>query len=100
MILEIPDEIITKQLAKEVISITLNEIEKRMSLMTKTLELPPYATQNELMEILGVGNKKIKYWIDSGLTYQDWSRADSELTQFRFEREKVQEFLRTLEVTV
>lgn len=98
MKIEIPDELIVEQLSDQIISIVVKEIDKRLSLITKTLELPPYATQNELMEVLGVGNKKLKYWIDCGLTYQDWARAGRELTQFRFERDKVQEFLRTLEV--
>lgn len=99
MLLEIPEELITKQVAKEVVSITLREIDKRMSLITKTTELPPYATQNELMEVLGVGHKKIKYWLSIGLVCQDWSKEGADQAQLRFEREKVQEFLRDLEVT-
>ena len=98
MKIEIPDELIAKQLSEQIIDIVVKEIEKRMSLITKSTELPLYASQNELMKVLKVSSATIKYWIDCGLGYQDWSKFDSEKTQYKFERERVQEFLRTLEV--
>ena len=51
MELHIPDELMQKQIALSIVTIATAEIEKRMKLLTKTFELPPYGNK-EILQIL------------------------------------------------
>ncbi|MFW8618507.1 hypothetical protein ACOJB1_11745 [Enterococcus innesii] len=48
MELHIPDELMQKQIALSIVTIATAEIEKRMKLLTKTLELPPYGNKETI----------------------------------------------------
>ncbi len=56
MELHIPDELMQKQIALSIVTIA-TEIEKRMKLLTKTLELPPYGNKETIKQVLGIGDK-------------------------------------------
>jgi hypothetical protein len=88
MELHIPDELIQKQIAFTIVTIATVEFEKRMKLLTKTLELPPYGNKETIKRILGIGDKKLNKWISMGLKIQVWSPQD-----IRIERESLQQFL-------
>lgn len=87
---EVPDELIAEQLSDQIISIVVKEIDKRLSLITKTNELPPYPNKSQVKRILVIGTDKLESWISEGLEVQIWSNKDH-----RIEREALQEFLRT-----
>lgn len=88
MELHIPDELMQKQIALSIVTIATAEIEKRMKLLTKTLELPPYGNKETIKQVLGIGDKKLNKWISMGLKIQVWSPQD-----IRIERESLQHFL-------
>ncbi|MEB6088074.1 hypothetical protein MXF21_18335 [Enterococcus casseliflavus] len=88
MNLHIPDELLQKQVASEIVTIAVTEFEKRMKLLTKTLELPPYGNKETIKEVLGIGDKKLNGWISMGLKVQVWSKQD-----IRIPRESLQRFL-------
>lgn len=58
MELHIPDELMQKQIALSIVTIATAEIEKRMKLLTKTFELPPYGNKETIKQVLGIGDKK------------------------------------------
>jgi len=89
MILHIPDEMMQKQIASEIVAIATAEIEKRMKLLTKTIELPPYGNKETIKQVLGIGDKKLNKWISMGLKIQVWSPQD-----IRIERNSLQQFLK------
>lgn len=89
MQLNIPDEIVEKELVKQFVSIALSEFEKRTNLITKSTELPPYPNKSQIKEILGIGDDKLSNWISKGLKIQQWSKQD-----IRIEREELQLFLK------
>lgn len=88
MDLHIPDEQIQKQVASGIVSLAVAEFEKRIKMMTKTSELPPYANKETIKQVLGIGDVKLNGWIDQGLRIQVWSKQD-----IRIRREALQQFL-------
>lgn len=93
MILEVPDTLLAKQLTEQITSIVLKQIDDRLALINKTVELPPYPNKSEVKKVLEIGDEKLNSWIANGLKVQMWSERD-----IRIERNCLQEFLRTMEV--
>lgn len=89
MQLNIPDEVVEKELVKQFVSIALSEFEKRTNLINKSTELPPYPNKSQIKEILGIGDDKLSNWISKGLKIQQWSKQD-----IRIERQELQLFLK------
>ncbi|MGF2113357.1 hypothetical protein ACQUEU_04100 [Enterococcus casseliflavus] len=88
MLLNIPDEVIENQIIPQFVQIAVTEFEKRMRLVTKTIELPPFSNKETVKEVLGIGDAKLNRWIDQGLKIQVWSKQD-----IRIRREALQQFL-------
>lgn len=88
MDIRIPDEIIENQIIPQFVQIAVTEFEKRMRLVTKTIELPPFSNKETVKEVLGIGDAKLNTWIDQGLKIQVWSKQD-----IRIRREALQQFL-------
>ncbi|EYT95175.1 hypothetical protein [Enterococcus mundtii] len=84
MQLTIPDEVIEKQIIPQFVQIAVLEFEKRMKLLTKTTELPPYPNKSEVKNILGMGDDMIKEWIADGLPVIPWSKKED-----RFDRDDI-----------
>ncbi len=100
MELHIPDELMQKQIALAIVTIATAEIEKRMKLLTKTLELPPYGNKETIKQVLGIGDKKLNKWISMGLKIQVWSPQDIRIEReslvrvsFKLDAMSIQEFL-------
>lgn len=89
MELHIPDELMQKQIAFAIVTIATAEIEKRMKLITKISELPPYPNKTQVRKILEIGDEKLSSWISRGLKVQHWSGQD-----IRIERSELQRFLK------
>ncbi|EMW5616431.1 hypothetical protein ACM664_02865 [Enterococcus faecalis] len=89
MQLNIPDEVIQNELADNITCIVLKEIEKRLNLLTNTIELPPYPNKSQVKKILEIGDEKLSSWISKGLKVQQWSGQD-----IRIERSELQRFLK------
>lgn len=89
MQLNIPDEMVQSELANNITFIVLKEIENRLNLLTKTIELPPYPNKTQVRKILEIGDGKLSSWISQGLKVQHWSGQD-----IRIERSEVQRFLK------
>ncbi|MFG5450761.1 hypothetical protein ACFJZD_14740 [Enterococcus faecalis] len=89
MQLNIPDEVIQNELADNITCIVLKEIEKRLNLLTNTIELPPYPNKSQVKKILEIGDEKLSSWISKGLKVQQWSGHD-----IRIERSELQRFLK------
>ncbi|NRC76805.1 hypothetical protein HR108_03460 [Enterococcus faecalis] len=89
MQLNIPDEMVQSELANNITFIVLKEIENRLNLLTKTIELPPYPNKTEVRKILENGDGKLSSWISQGLKVQHWSGQD-----IRIERSELQRFLK------
>ncbi|SFD57643.1 hypothetical protein SAMN04487887_102254 [Enterococcus casseliflavus] len=88
MLLNIPDSVIENQIIPQFVQIAVTEFEKRMRLVTKTIELPPFSNKETVKEVLGIGDAKLNSWIDQGLKIQIWSKQD-----IRIRREALQQFL-------
>ncbi|MDO7870680.1 MAG: hypothetical protein Q6A81_05115 [Enterococcus casseliflavus] len=88
MLLNIPDSVIENQIIPQFVQIAVTEFEKRMKLVTKTIELPPFSNKETVKEVLGIGDAKLNSWIDQGLKIQVWSKQD-----IRIRREALQQFL-------
>lgn len=88
MYIRIPDNVIENQIIPEFVQIAVTEFEKRMRLVTKTIELPPFSNKETVKEVLGIGDAKLNSWIDQGLKIQVWSKQD-----IRIRREALQQFL-------
>ncbi|WEL48750.1 hypothetical protein P0G38_06740 [Enterococcus casseliflavus] len=88
MDIRIPDNVIENQIIPEFVQIAVTEFEKRMRLVTKTIELPPFSNKETVKEVLGIGDAKLNSWIDQGLKIQVWSKQD-----IRIRREALQQFL-------
>ncbi|WP_301356754.1 hypothetical protein [Enterococcus spodopteracolus] len=84
MQLTIPDEVIEKQIIPQFVQIAVLEFEKRMKLLTKTTELPPYPNKSEVKNILGMGDDMLKEWIADGLPVIPWSKKED-----RFDRDDI-----------
>ncbi|WP_420732607.1 hypothetical protein [Enterococcus faecalis] len=89
MQLNIPDEMVQSELANNITFIVLKEIENRLNLLTKTIELPPYPNKTQVRNILEIGDGKLSSWISQGLKVQHWSGQD-----IRIERSELQRFLK------
>ena len=89
MQLNIPDEMVQSELANNITFIVLKEIENRLNLLTKTIELPPYPHKTQVRKILEIGDGKLSSWISQGLKVQHWSGQD-----IRIERSELQRFLK------
>jgi hypothetical protein len=88
MDIRIPDSVIENQIIPQFVQIAVTEFEKRMRLVTKSIELPPFSNKETVKEVLGIGDVKLNGWIDQGLKIQVWSKQD-----IRIRREALQEFL-------
>ena len=88
MDLHISDDLLQEQLVKQVVGIAVVEFEKRMKMLTKSMELPPYGNKETIKRVLGIGDKKLNSWISKGLKIQVWSSQD-----IRIQRETLQQFL-------
>ncbi|MEC3942417.1 hypothetical protein [Enterococcus mundtii] len=84
MQLTIPDEVIEKQIIPQFVQIAVLEFEKRMKLLTRTTELPPYPNKSEVKNILGMGDDMLKEWIADGLPVIPWSKKED-----RFDRDDI-----------
>lgn len=89
MNIQIPEELISSQLSEQIITIVLKEIDKRLELLTRTIELPPYPNKSQVKSILKIGDEKLDSWIVEGLPVQIWGK------EHRIERECLKEFLRS-----
>lgn len=89
MQLNIPDEVIQDELANNITFVVLKEVEKRLNLFTKVIELPPYPNKTQVRKILEIGDEKLSSWISRGLKVQHWSGQD-----IRIERSELQRFLK------
>lgn len=88
MLLNIPDSVIENQIIPQFVQIAVTEFEKRMRLVTKTIELPPFSNKETVKEVLGIGDAKLNSWIDQGLKIQVWSKQD-----IRIRREALQQLI-------
>lgn len=88
MDIRIPDKVIENQIIPQFVQIAVTEFEKRVRLVTKTIELPPFSNKETVKEVLGIGDAKLNSWIDQGLKIQVWSKQD-----IRIRREALQQFL-------
>lgn len=95
MQLNIPDEIIQTELAKNITSLVLVEIEKRLKLLTKAVELPPYPNKSEVKSILGIGDDRLKEWISNGLPIVPWSGKED-----RIDRDDIREYINSMKISV
>ncbi|MHC5226922.1 hypothetical protein ACYSNW_01445 [Enterococcus sp. LJL99] len=89
MQLTIPDEVIHTELVNQLVSTVISEVEKRLKLVNKSMELGPYPNKSEIRSILGIGNDKLNDWEAKGLKFQHWSKQD-----IRVDREELQRFLK------
>lgn len=85
----VPIQIETKEVANEIVSQALKVFDARMNLMTDTYDLPPYPTQEQLKQTLGIGQSRLNDWIAMGLKKQIWSTGS-----IRYDREEVRKFLK------
>lgn len=85
----IPAEIDTTKISKQILDQALQAIEKRMELVNKTYDLPPYPTQQQLKKALEIGQDRLNDWIARGLKKQIWSTGST-----RYDREEVRQFLK------
>lgn len=85
----VPVEIKVNELANEIVSQALKAFDTRMNLMADTYDLPPYPTQEQLKQSLGIGQKRLNEWIEMGLKKQIWSTGS-----IRYDREEVRKFLK------
>lgn len=85
----IPVEFDAEKISKQISVQVLQAIEKRMELVNKTYDLPPYPTQEQLKQSLGIGQDRLNEWIAMGLKKQIWSTGS-----IRYDREEVRKFLK------
>lgn len=85
----IPVEFDVEKISKQISVQVLQAIEKRMELVNKTYDLPPYPTQEQLKQALGIGQTRLNDWIAMGLKKQIWSTGT-----IRYDREEVRRFLK------
>ncbi len=93
MQLTIPDEVIEKQIMPQFVQIAVLEFEKRMKLLTKTMELPPYPNKSEVKNILGMGDDMLKEWIADGLPVIPWSKKED-----RFDRDDIRSHINKMKI--
>lgn len=93
MQLTIPDEVIEKQIIPQFVQIAVLEFEKRMKLLTKTMELPPYPNKSEVKNILGMGDDMLKEWIADGLPVIPWSKKED-----RFDRDDIRSHINKMKI--
>nr|DAT39869.1 MAG TPA: excisionase [Caudoviricetes sp.] len=85
----IPVEFDAEKISKQISVQVLQAIEKRMELVNKTYDLPPYPTQQQLKKALEIGQDRLNDWIARGLKKQIWSTGST-----RYDREEVRKFLK------
>lgn len=85
----VPIKIEAKEVANEIVSQALKAFDTRMNLMADTYDLPPYPTQEQLKQALGIGQTRLNDWIAMGLKKQIWSTGS-----IRYDREEVRRFLK------
>lgn len=85
----VPIKIEAKEVANEIVSQALKAFDTRMNLMADTYDLPPYPTQEQLKQTLGIGQSRLNDWIAMGLKKQIWSTGS-----IRYDREEVRKFLK------
>ncbi|MCO5531695.1 MULTISPECIES: hypothetical protein [Enterococcus] len=84
MKIRIPDDVVADQIIPQFVQIAVSEFEKRMTMLTKTMELPPYPNKTEVKTILGMGDDMLKDWIADGLPVIPWSKKED-----RFDRDDI-----------
>ena len=90
MELNVPIQI-PENFADQVASIVAKQIEIRLDLLTRTIELPLYANRSEVKKILRIGDARLNDWIALGLKVQYWGDG---LQDVRYERSEIQRFLK------
>ena len=85
----IPVEFDAEKISKQISVQVLQAFDTRMNLMTDTYDLPPYPTQEQLKQSLGIGQDRLNKWIAMGLKKQIWSTGS-----IRYDREEVRKFLK------
>lgn len=81
----IPVEFDAEKISKQISVQVLQAIEK----VNKTYDLPPYPTQEQLKQALGIGQSRLNSWVAMGLKKQIWSTGS-----IRYDREEVRKFLK------
>ena len=89
MQITIPDNLVVSELTAQITNAVLNSLDERLRLMNKLVELPPYPNKSEVKKVLGIGDDKLKHWINLVLKTQQWSKLD-----IRIERSELQRFLK------
>ena len=85
---------LSDKFVEQVAAVVTKQVEVRMGLLTRTIELSPYPNKSEIKKVLEIGDTKLNGWIKQGLKIQPWSEKD-----IRIERGELQRFLKeTFEV--
>jgi hypothetical protein len=93
MQLNIPDELIVNELANSIINIVLAEVEKRLALLTRAIELPPYSNRTEVKKILKIGDEMLNSWIAEGLPIIPWSKKED-----KFDRDDIKAHINSMKI--
>lgn len=93
MQLNIPDDLLARQLVSQIVPVNLDAVETRLELINRTRDLPEYANKTEVKNCLKIGDATLTQWEIEGLKIQQWSEKS-----FRIEREELKRFLKTKEV--
>lgn len=88
MEIKVPIQLST-EFADEIAAIVIKHVEYRLSVLSKSIELPPYPNKSEVKRLLSIGDDKLSRWISLGLKVQIWSEKD-----IRIERSELQRFLK------
>lgn len=88
MEIKVPIQLPT-EFADEIAAIVIKHVENRLSVLSKSIELPPYPNKSEVKRLLSIGDDKLSRWISLGLKVQIWSEKD-----IRIERSELQRFLK------
>ncbi|MGM0228653.1 hypothetical protein IGJ28_000714 [Enterococcus sp. AZ091] len=89
----IPDDVVANQIIPQLVQIAVSEFEKRMTMLTKTMELPPYPNKTEVKTILGMGDDMLKDWIADGLPVIPWSKKED-----RFDRDDIRAHINNMKI--
>lgn len=93
MKIRIPDDVVADQIIPQFVQIAVSEFEKRMTMLTKTMELPPYPNKTEVKTILGMGDDMLKDWIADGLPVIPWSKKED-----RFDRDDIRAHINNMKI--
>lgn len=93
MKIRVPDDVVADQIIPQFVQIAVSEFEKRMTMLTKTKELPPYPNKTEVKTILGMGDDMLKDWIADGLPVIPWSKKED-----RFDRDDIRAHINNMKI--